>query len=107
MSTPTTQAQIIARGLAATGHTVATAAEALDLSESYIRHLLSGRREATNPATISRIAEVLQINADHLYAARGAVPQDVLQAIRLHPEIVQVIRSVAQRLDEQKATAHP
>jgi len=100
------QADIIKAALKANGMTPHQLSRRLgQASHSYVYRIIDGEARLTKPETIAKVAEILSINPDDLYLANDTVPPDVMELIFHHPQLLQVVRNLKDRLSPPSATA--
>ena len=99
---PTTeQARIIDERLQQIGSSWYALGQAIGTSSGYMSHAKAGRTLITNPETIQKVADALDIDPDRLYIAARRVPPDVIDTIIDHPQLIHAVRKARDKMETQ------
>jgi transcriptional regulator with XRE-family HTH domain len=74
------------------GASLRAAARDLGVDPSYLSRLERGEKPAS-PGVLERAARYYQVEQEELALAAGALPQDVVQILRDHPELIERLRA--------------
>lgn len=99
------QGQILKARLDEIGMSPMELSRQLDVTPSFVTHVIKGRKRITTPERIDQVAQITGISSDELYLAIDVLPPDVERAIQRHPQMLTIIRQAAKQLDERRRPA--